>query len=174
MATQRMGRLIEDMLNLSRVSLEEISREEINLSEMAADVISLLQERSTARDTDIRIQSNIKIHADKGLMQILIENLMDNAWKYTSQNSNTFIEFGQIKLEGKDVLFVKDNGVGFDTKYANRLFDPFQRLHSNKEFSGSGIGLATVQTIVHRHRGRIWADSQLNKGSTFYFTLPKN
>jgi len=172
-ATQRMGCLIEDMLNLSRVSLEEISREEINLSDITTDIISLLQERSDKRDTDIHIQPNIIIHADKGLIQILIENLMDNAWKYTSQNSNTIIEFGQVEDKDKTVLFIKDNGVGFDTNYANRLFDPFQRLHSNKEFSGSGIGLATVQTIVHRHHGRIWADSQLNKGSTFYFTIPK-
>jgi len=172
MATQRMGHLIEDMLNLSRVSLEEMSIEKINLSKMATDVISLLQERSEERDAKILIQPDIFIRADKGLVHILIENLLDNAWKYTSQNSNTIIEFGQARKDNKNVIYIKDNGVGFDTKYANRLFDPFQRLHSSAEFSGSGIGLATVQTIVHRHHGRIWADSQLNNGATFYFTLP--
>lgn len=172
MATQRMGRLIEDMLNLSRVSLEEMSREKINLSEMVAHVLSILQERSNERNVDIKIQQNIFIHADKGLTQILVENLMDNAWKYTSQNLNATIEFGQTKKNKNSVLFIKDNGIGFDTKYANRLFDPFQRLHNSKEFSGSGVGLATVQTIVHRHHGRIWAESQLNEGTTFYFTLP--
>ena len=170
-ATQRMGHLIEDLLNLSRVSLESMKKEPVDLSEIANEVTNLLRERSPGRNVEVKIQNNMQVEADYGLTRILIENMLDNAWKYSSQSEYSLIEFFCENISGEKTYVIKDNGVGFDREYASHLFDAFYRLHSKEEFAGSGIGLATVQRIVHRHHGKIWAESEVGKGATFFFTL---
>jgi light-regulated signal transduction histidine kinase (bacteriophytochrome) len=117
----------------------------------------------------------MEAEADAGLLRVALENLLSNAWKYTAQRADALIEFGtQLQPGGVTAFYVKDNGVGFDMRFATRLFGPFQRFHSEREFAGSGIGLATVQRIIHRHGGRIWAESKVGEGATFYFTLPQD
>ena len=168
----RMGSLIDDMLALSRTSRAEIKRVRIDLHDIA-EIISLqLQSAEPERSAHIEIEQDLVLFADKNLITIVLDNLMSNAWKYSSGNDDTRIKIGKMKIEGEKVFYCKDNGVGFDFRYVNKLFIPFQRLHVSGEFEGNGIGLATVQRVINRHEGRIWAESTPGEGATFYFVIP--
>jgi light-regulated signal transduction histidine kinase (bacteriophytochrome) len=170
-ASKKMSQLINDMLKLSRITRAEILEEEVNLSGMAQSIYDGLTYTQTDRQAEFIVAPEILVNGDRQLLQILMQNLLDNAWKYSSKCSNTRMEFG-VKSQGdKKVYFVMDNGVGFDMKRADKLFTPFQRLHSNREYAGTGIGLAIAQRVVQRHGGRIWAESETGKGATFFFTL---
>ena len=172
---QRMGRLIDDLLKLSRVSSGELNKTTINLSIMAQEIADNLRHSNPDRDVNIIIAPDIYCRGDHGLMRVVMDNLFSNAWKYTQHlDKQTQIEFGQQQQNGATVFFIKDNGVGFDMSYANRLFNAFQRLHPHDEFEGSGIGLATVHRIIQRHGGKIWAEGEPDKGATFYFSLPES
>lgn len=171
MATKKMDGLIDSLLKLSRISRFEMNLEEINLSAMVQEITKELKEDYKTRKAQFIIQKNITIFGDNNLMKIALENLLNNAWKFTSKKENTIIEFGAFKENSKTVYFVKDNGIGFDMKYADKLFSVFQRLHSEKDYPGTGIGLTTVQRIIRRHNGDIRVESKLNEGTTFYLTL---
>lgn len=170
-AAQRMAVLIDDLLALSRVTRTQLQVRFINLSKIADEVSVILQESQPERSANFSIMPDLMDEADPRLMRIVIENLLGNAWKFTSKEEFTSIEFGQ-KAKTKDrIFFIRDNGAGFDMAYADKLFGVFQRLHSVSEYPGTGIGLATVQRIITIHGGRIWAESKEGKGATFYFTL---
>jgi PAS domain S-box-containing protein len=170
-ASLQMDRLVDDLLRLSRVSRSEVQPQEVNLSRMAEDIISELKKAEPARSVKTSIQPGLKALADDRLIRLVLDNLLRNAWKFTSKNTSAAIEFG--KVDGDEpAFFVRDNGVGFDMAYAGRLFGVFQRLHSTADFPGSGVGLAIVQRVVKRHGGRVWAEGDTNKGAIFYFTLP--
>ncbi|WP_434685228.1 PAS domain-containing protein [Pseudanabaena minima] len=172
----RMGMLIEDLLRLSRVSRSEMRYKQINLSMLVAEQLEELRASEPERQVEIVIAPNVYIHADITLMRMVISNLIQNAWKFTSRHASARIEFGVIpsenKQDGQFTCFVSDDGAGFDMNYANMLFGVFQRLHNTNEFTGTGIGLATVQRIIHRHGGQVWAKGAIEKGATFYFTIP--
>ncbi|MEE8482447.1 MAG: PAS domain S-box protein, partial [Acidiferrobacterales bacterium] len=168
---QRMSELIDDMLQLSRVARQEIRREKVELSALAAKVLGRLEESESNRKVEQIVASGIETEGDSRLLQIVFDNLLGNAWKYTAKIESPRIEFGVTQQDGKSVYFVKDNGVGFDMKYADKLFGAFQRLHKEEDYPGTGVGLATVQRIIHRHGGRIWAEAEEGKGATFYFSL---
>lgn len=168
---QHMAKLIDDLLELSRISRSDIMRQTVNLSELAKISIDRLKELSPTRNIKVSIVENIKAKSDKTLISIALDNLLNNAWKYTSKTEHAIIEFGSNEVNGEAIYFVKDNGVGFDMQYYEKLFGAFQRLHAVNDFEGTGIGLATVQRIIHRHGGRIWAESEINKGTTLFFTL---
>jgi len=170
-AAQRMGELIDDMLQLSRVGRAELRREEINLSELAQLVVAELRKREPDRDVNVQIKSELFVHADLRLMRIALENLLGNAWKFTGKVPGARIEFSETQSPDGTAHFVRDNGAGFNPAYAAKLFSPFQRLHSEADFPGTGIGLATVHRIIDRHGGRVWAEGAANQGATFYFTL---
>ncbi|MBF2063226.1 MAG: GAF domain-containing protein [Calothrix sp. C42_A2020_038] len=170
LATQRMGQLIDDLLTLSRVTRSDMNFEPVDLSKLASRVCTNLQHQSD-RQVEFVIQNGLVAQGDTNLLQVLLENLLNNAWKFTSKHPQARIEFGCILQEGIPIYFVRDDGVGFDMTYSDKLFGPFQRLHGTQEFPGNGIGLATVQRIVHRHGGRIWAEAAMEQGATFYFTL---
>jgi PAS domain S-box-containing protein len=172
-ATQRLTQLIDDLLMLSRVTRSEMNRETaVDLSALANSITSQLQTGQPERGVQFAIQPGLVTHGDAHLLHIALDNLIGNAWKFTSKVPEARIEFGTAgKENGKTVYFVRDNGAGFDMAFADKLFGPFQRLHSGNEFPGTGIGLATVQRIVHRHGGRVWAEGQVGKGATIYFTL---
>jgi two-component system NtrC family sensor kinase len=172
-AAQRMGELIDDLLALSRVSCVEIARQSINLSVIAQSVAAELQRREPQRVVEVVIAEGLVAEADSRLVRILLENLMGNAWKFIARSAGARIEVGVQRQDGASAFFVRDNGVGFDeARAADRMFQPFQRLHSDKDFAGTGVGLATVRRIVERHGGRIWARSTIGHGATFHFTLP--
>jgi two-component system sensor histidine kinase/response regulator len=171
LACERMGQLIDDLLNLSRVSRSEMAREQIDLGDLAKSVLADLRKNDPKRTVKIRIAGELVASADARLMRIALENLLGNAWKFTSRQSDPTIEFAAERRDDQQVYFVRDNGAGFDMNYAAKLFGAFQRLHSNDDFPGTGIGLATVQRIINRHGGRIWAEAEVGKGATFYFTL---
>jgi len=168
---QRMGNLIEDMLKLSRVNRSEVMREMVDLSSMVASQAEELASQEPARDTELVIAPAVTAMADRRLLRILIENLLGNAWKFTKARHKARIEFGLREDRGRHVFFVRDNGAGFDMKYAGRLFSAFQRLHSAAEYEGTGIGLAIVKRIAARHGGLVWAEAAVGVGATFYFTL---
>lgn len=170
-ATQSMGTLIDSLLRLSRVTRAELSLEEVDLSRLAHEVVDNLRHDDPDRDIDCDIATGIKALADRRLMHITLENLLGNAWKFTSRKGSARIEFGVQTDKAETVYFIKDNGAGFDARYIEKLFDPFQRLHDSSEFSGTGIGLATVKRIVQKHGGRVWAEGEVGKGAVFYFTL---
>jgi signal transduction histidine kinase len=170
-ATHRMGRLIDDLLNLSRVSRAEMRREEVKLSELAVKIADMLRKTQSERQTEFIIAEGLVAQGDEHLLAIVLENLLGNAWKFTGKNPHAVIEFGVTRHEGKQAYFVKDNGVGFDMLYAGKMFSPFQRLHSVNEFPGTGIGLATVKRIISRHGGEVWIEGEIDKGTTVYFTL---
>jgi light-regulated signal transduction histidine kinase (bacteriophytochrome) len=171
-ATQRMGHLIDDLLNLSQVTRSEMHPEDVNLSNIANSISMELQRDEPERQVEFQTQPGLKTHGDAPLLQILLTNLLTNAWKFTSKRSQGHIEFGMMAPAGDiTTYFVRDNGAGFDMAFAGKLFGPFQRLHRTTEFPGNGIGLATVQRIVHRHGGKVWAEGALDQGATFYFTL---
>ncbi|MFN2455760.1 MAG: PAS domain S-box protein [Pyrinomonadaceae bacterium] len=171
-ATQRMAQLIDDMLKLSRVSRGLMRRDEINLSALARETLEHLQKAQPERRVEIEIAEDIIARGDAQLVRIALENLLGNAWKFTGRRPSAKIEFGiKVGDVGERIFFVRDNGAGFDMAYANKLFGAFQRLHSIKEFEGTGIGLATVQRIINRHGGSIRAEGEIGRGATFYFTL---
>lgn len=169
--TQRMGHLIDDLLHLSRVTQSAMHTGMVDLSAMAAETVQRLRDADPARQVQCQIEAGIMAPGDRGLLQIVLNNLLENAWKFTAREAAARIEFGQIEQQGVPVYFVRDNGAGFNMAAAQKLFSPFHRMHVQSEFPGSGIGLATVQRIVRRHGGRIWAESQTGQGACFYFTL---
>jgi light-regulated signal transduction histidine kinase (bacteriophytochrome) len=171
-ATQRMGKLIDDLLSLSRVIRSDVHIESVNLSRLASNICTEFQQTKPDQQLEFVIQPGLLVKGDERLLQVVLENLLNNAVKFTSKHSQAKIELGAITQEdGSLVYFVRDDGVGFDMKYADKLFSPFQRLHGMQEFQGNGIGLATVQRIVRRHSGQIWAEGAIEGGATFYFTL---
>ena len=170
-ATQRMGALIDDMLNLSRMTRIDMRLESTDLGAIARSVAVELQKTQPERQVEFRIEEGLEAFVDSHLIRIVFDNLLGNAWKFTSKRDSALIEFGGTHYDGKSTYYVRDNGAGFDPTYADRLFGAFQRLHDKNEFPGTGVGLATVQRIIHRHGGRIWAESAVGKGATFYFTL---
>lgn len=171
-ASHEMAQLIDDVLQLARVTRSEIRRESVDLSEMAHAVVVALQKAEAERAVSIRIEEELLANGDKRLLQIVLTNLLGNAWKFTSKQASVEIHFGKKQTGSETLYFVRDNGAGFDMAYIDKLFGAFQRLHSTSEFDGTGIGLATVQRIINRHGGRVWAEGALNQGATFYFTLP--
>ena len=171
----RMSMLIDDLLSLSRVSQVQMNYRVVHLSRLAHEIVNELQESESNRRVEVCITPRIQVFADVTLMKVLLVNLLQNAWKFTSHHATARIEFGMYARQGQPtVYFVKDDGAGFNMAYVDKLFGVFQRLHTEKEFPGTGIGLATVQRIIHRHGGQIWAKAAVEKGATFYFTLPKN
>lgn len=170
-ATLRMSQLIEDLLNLSRVSRGAIDRVPVDMSELARQVIGNIRQHEPNRIVDVSIWDGMSVQADQRLLRAALENLLGNAWKFTAKAEHPRIEVGALRDGEHQVFFVRDNGAGFDMAYVDKLFGPFQRLHSATEYAGAGIGLATVQRIVYRHGGRIWADAKVGKGAAFYFTL---
>jgi light-regulated signal transduction histidine kinase (bacteriophytochrome) len=170
-ASQRMSSLIDDLLNLSRIGRSELTARPISLSQVAGEAAAAIRERHPTRDVRLEIAEGMEVNADSRLLRIALENLLSNAWKYTSRAAQAAVSVGVQAGEHGPVYFVRDNGVGFDMKYADKLFVPFQRLHPEAEFPGSGIGLVTVQRIIARHGGRVWAEAKPDEGATFYFTL---
>jgi light-regulated signal transduction histidine kinase (bacteriophytochrome) len=171
LGAQRMAALIDDLLELSRITRAEIQREPLDLSEMARSVAAELSGRDPARQIEFVIAPGLHAEGDAPLMRTVLENLLGNAWKFTSRQSQARIEFGLTQTNGLSTFFVRDNGAGFDPAYSGRLFGAFQRLHGATEFPGTGVGLASVQRVIHRHGGRLWAKSAVNEGATFFFTL---
>jgi light-regulated signal transduction histidine kinase (bacteriophytochrome) len=170
-ASQKMAQLIDDILKLSRITMADMNTGLVNLSNLAESIAADIKATQPERHVEFVIQPEMTALGDIKLLDVALRNLMENSWKYTNKSSLARIELGVNSRDGKQVYFLADNGAGFDLKYADRLFQPFRRLHSDEEFPGTGIGLATVQRVIHRHGGRIWADSEIGKGATFYFTL---
>jgi light-regulated signal transduction histidine kinase (bacteriophytochrome) len=166
-----MGHLIDDLLNLSRLSRSELQRERVDLSALAQQIVAELQRREPERSVTFVSAEGAEAHGDARLLRLVLENLLDNAWKFTAKHPHARIEFGMTGQNGRPVYHVRDDGAGFDQAYADKLFGAFQRLHSAAEFEGNGIGLATVQRIIFRHGGRVWAEGEVERGATFYFTL---
>lgn len=172
-SSKKMSELINNILKLSQVTKQELNIKEINLSALVDKISNELANNEKNRDIKFKIANNIKVKADASLIEIAIFNLLSNAIKYTSKIKKAIIEFGIKTINSKKIFYIKDNGAGFDMKYINNLFLPFKRLHSEQEFSGSGIGLSIVKRIILKHDGRIWAESKEDSGTTFYFTLGK-
>ncbi|MEW9897773.1 ATP-binding protein [Chitinivorax sp. PXF-14] len=170
-ATQRMGELIDTLLNLARLARSEMHLEMLSLSLLAQSVVEELQANEPERKVEVVIAPEVYVHADGKLLRSALYNLLSNAWKFTGKSEQPRIEFGCVNNASRRVYFVRDNGVGFDMALAGKLFGAFQRLHTVQEFEGIGVGLATAQRIIHRHRGEIWAEAEPGKGATFYFTL---
>ena len=170
-AAQKMGRLIDDLLQLSRVGRGELLRRAIDLGELARHSVAELQESHPGMQAEVLIEDSLQAHGDHGLLQVVMDNLIGNAWKYSSREETIHIHVGRIDHNGTPVYFVRDRGTGFDMEYSDKLFGAFQRLHGDDDYEGTGIGLATVQRIIQRHGGNIWAESTIGEGSTFYFTL---
>src|SRR5262249_37405852 len=156
--------LIHDLLQLSLISRSELQRQTVDLSTLADDIITTLRASEPARRVAVLVAPGLTVSADPGLLNAALENLLRNAWKYSSQRETARIEFGALLREGQTIFFVRDNGAGFDMANAGRLFRPFERLHSEAEFKGTGIGLTTVQRVIERHGGRIWAEAAVNQG----------
>ena len=172
-AASRMERLVEDLLKLARTSRHVLARETVDLSGLARDIVSQLQASEPGRKASFLIAPNLVAEADRGLLRIVLENLLGNAWKFTSKRPDANIELGAQGQANQTIYFVRDNGAGFDMKNAGKLFGAFQRLHYESEYPGTGIGLATVQQIIHRHGGRVWAESETGQGAIFYFDLER-
>lgn len=170
-ATQRMGQLIDDLLGLSTLTRAEMKVERIDLSDLARRVSDDIRKGQPERRVELSIQDGLAAEGDPRLLRAALDSLLRNAWKFTSRKAAARIEFGSSQEDGTPAYFVRDNGAGFDMRYAHKLFGAFQRLHPAKEFEGAGIGLATVQRVVRRHGGRVWAEGAVDKGATFYFTL---
>ncbi len=168
---QRMAELIDDLLNLSRIARSEINRKTVDLTALAREIIDGLQAGEPQRRVEWIVAEGLKVNADANLIRIVLENIFGNAWKFTRKRQEAKIELGVTPHEGRTIYFIRDNGVGFDMAFAGKLFGAFQRFHPRDEFEGTGIGLATVQRIIRRHGGRIWAEGRVNQGATFYFTL---
>lgn len=172
-AAQRMSQLIDDLLALSRVTQQQLQTRWCDLSAIARTIFAELREADPDRSVVVELPDRMAAEGDPALLRILLDNLLRNAWKFTSRTEDARIEVGTLAASGQSTYFVRDNGVGFDAASADRLFVPFQRLHSATDFKGTGIGLAIAQRIVRRHGGSIWAESQLGSGAAFYFTLPE-
>jgi two-component system sensor histidine kinase/response regulator len=170
-ASRQMSELIDDVLYLARVTRTEMREQEVDLSGLVELLLERLREAEPGRQVEARIRPGVTVMADGQLLRIAIENLLTNAWKFTGRAPAARIEFGMTHAGAEPTYFIRDNGAGFDIAYADRLFEPFQRLHLQSEFAGTGIGLATVQRIIHRHGGRVWAEGLPGQGATFYFTL---
>jgi len=169
--TEKMSRLIDDLLNLSRISRQEIQRREVNVSAIAASIINELREAHPGTSVEVDIKEGLIAVADPGLIEVVLSNLLGNAWKFTAKTEQARIEFGTVEQDGKISYYVRDNGAGFNQKYAGKMFWPFHRLHSEAEFEGTGIGLAIVDRIISRHGGKVWAEGIEGKGATIYFAL---
>ncbi|MEI7539116.1 MAG: ATP-binding protein, partial [Comamonadaceae bacterium] len=170
-AAQRMGELIEEMLGLARLTGRAMNAQTVDLSALARSVAEELKGGEPGRSVTFEIAPKLEVRGDKRLLAAALENLLGNAWKFTGKHTSARIEFGATHKDGKPAYFVRDDGAGFNMAEAANLFTPFHRMHSDNDFAGHGIGLATVQRIVQRHGGHIWADSAVEKGATFYFTL---
>jgi signal transduction histidine kinase len=170
-SSSRMSELIDDLLNLSRLARVPLHRQLVDLSAVAAEIGADLRENQDGRQVSWTIEPGVKVDGDAGLLRIVMRNLLENAWKFTARKPQAEIQFGTQSADGRDVYFVQDNGAGFDMAYADHLFAAFSRLHGADEFPGTGIGLATVQRVVERHSGTIWAEAAVDQGATFYFTL---
>jgi light-regulated signal transduction histidine kinase (bacteriophytochrome) len=168
-----MRRLIEDLMGLAKIVRAPMQRMPVDLTMIATEVIDELRATGAPRSADIVIAPRLLANGDPGLLRVVLANLLGNAWKFTSKKAMARIELGMKHDAEKEVYFVRDNGAGFDPGFADRMFSPFSRCHSQQEFPGTGIGLATVQRVIHRHGGQIWAESQVDRGATFYFTLPR-
>ncbi|MDH5325159.1 MAG: PAS domain S-box protein [Gammaproteobacteria bacterium] len=173
-AAQRMSALIDDLLQLSRLTRSNMKNTSVNLSRIGEEICAKLTAEAPQRQAEVNIAPNMLTQGDEGLLRVVLDNLLNNAWKYTSREPITHIEFNQSRLNGDTVYFIRDNGAGFNMQYVDKLFSAFQRLHRSDDFEGNGIGLATVARIVHRHGGKVWAEGEVNKGATFYFTIPGN
>ncbi len=171
-ASLRLGQMMADLLQLVRVARGGAGTGQVDLSGMAEEILSGLRSAAPARQAEVRVQAEIVVTGDARLLRLLLESLLGNAWKFTSKSAHAEIEFCRGVDDGAAALCIRDNGVGFDQKYADRLFRPFQRLHAESEFAGTGMGLATAQRIIHAHGGRIWAQAQRGAGACFFFTLP--
>jgi light-regulated signal transduction histidine kinase (bacteriophytochrome) len=171
-SSRHMDELIEALLQLSQLSYLNLKREVVDLSEIASETVAELRQSMPERRAEILIQPRVRTFGDANLLEIAMKNLLRNAWKFTRMREAARIEFGTCEIAATKTCFVRDNGIGFDMANAERMFHAFQRLHNNAEFPGNGIGLTTVQRIITRHGGRIWAEGEVDKGATFYFTLP--
>ena len=171
-AANRMARLIDDLLKLSRISRRALSFSTVNLSDVAKEIVAELRSQSPTRKVNVKIHDHIVAWCDERAIRIVLENLLSNAWKFTSTVKKPRIEFKTEIIGDEKVFIVSDNGAGFDMRFADKLFQPFQRLHRNDEFEGYGVGLATVKRLIDKHGGKIWAEAEVGKGATFYFTLP--
>ena len=167
----RMGLLIDEMLELSRLGRRPLGFGDVDLSALAAEVAKELRAAEPERDVEVLIEPNVSAVGDKELLRVALQNLLGNAFKFTSQQPHARVQFGRTEHAGQAAIFVRDNGVGFDMNDADKLFRPFERLHSEREFTGTGIGLATVHRVIGRHGGRVWAQGAIGAGATFYFTL---
>jgi len=170
-SSQLMAKLIDDILNLSRFSRAEMYFDEVNLSELAEPIAHELKAGQPERQAEFVIARDLIVKGDAQFLRVVLRNLIENAWKFSRKSHKTRIELGVAQKDGVRVYFIKDNGAGFDMQYKDKLFKPFQRLHSNKDYEGTGIGLAIVQRVIRRHGGDIWAEAEVGKGATFYFTL---
>jgi len=170
-ASRRMGKLIDDILQLARMTQTDMQWSSVDMSKLANEAVDRLRESEPGRRADVRVAPGMRVAGDRTLLGVLLDNLIGNAWKYTRGKDRACIEIGVLEPDTQPVYFVKDNGAGFDMRYAGKLFGIFQRLHKADEFEGTGIGLATVQRVVHRHGGRVWAEAEVDMGATFLFTL---
>ncbi|HIH88086.1 TPA: HAMP domain-containing protein, partial [Candidatus Bathyarchaeota archaeon] len=170
-ATQRMGQLIDDMLTLSRITQMSMRIRDIDMSKVAQTIADEYTQREPNRTVEWRIQQGLTAKGDEALLKIAIANLIDNSWKFTSKKEKATIEIGSAEVDGEKAFYIRDDGAGFDMRYVHKLFTPFQRLHTTDIFPGTGIGLAIVQRVINRHSGRVWAEGEEGKGSTFYFTI---
>jgi PAS domain S-box-containing protein len=172
-SSRLMSKLIDDILTISRITCAKLDALPLDMSTLAEEVEAELRRTQSDRQVEFRIRPHLEVMGDRNLLKLVLQNLLGNAFKFTAKTTNPVIEFGMQEQGGQKVYFVKDNGVGFDMAYVDKLFKPFQRLHTNQEFPGTGIGLASVQRIVNRHGGKAWAEGGVGKGATFYFTLEK-
>jgi light-regulated signal transduction histidine kinase (bacteriophytochrome) len=172
-AARHMGHLVDDLLNLSRLGRRELTRRPVDLNDLLQEILHEISSGvTTDREIEWRIRDLPVAECDPGLIKVVFTNLLSNAIKFTRTREHAAIEVGAATREGEQTIFVRDNGVGFDMRYADKLFGVFQRLHRQEDFEGTGIGLATIQRIVHKHAGRVWAEAEPDRGATFYFTLP--
>lgn len=169
----KMQAIIDDMLSLARIGRQEMKREDVDLSAIVHNHLLELKNAEPERHTEILIQQNVHANADPRLMHLALENLLRNAWKFTSKKKICHIEFGTTISNGQTIYFVRDNGIGFDMKFAQIIFQPFKRVHSDKEFGGTGVGLSIVQRVIEKHGGKVWAEGEVNAGAVFFFTLSK-
>lgn len=171
-AAQKLNQLIDAMQSLSEATQGEIQREVVDLSRLAAGLAADLRRAEPGRSVEFDIEGDLSAVGDPQLLRLALENLLQNAWKYTRRRERAHIRFGAAERDGAPAFFVRDDGVGFNMAHADKIFAPFARLHARTDFEGSGIGLATVQRVIARHGGRVWADAAVDRGATFYFTLP--
>jgi signal transduction histidine kinase len=171
-SANRLCELVEDLLNFSRLTQAEMQQQEVNLSSLVSGLAAELQGRDPERAVQFEIAPDVHAWGDPALLRTALENLLENSWKFTRKHPAARIEFGRTETGKGPAFFLRDDGAGFDMRNASRLFGPFQRLHKESDFDGTGIGLATVERIIRRHGGRIWAEGEIERGAAFYFTLP--